>query len=199
MLPPGRQARCTSTWMTTRGCLPPGLTGSMRSGHRNGFCGAPWNRTSTSSRIRFSMCLSRRWGTSWWKCSERSTLDRSAQGLSCQCSTAPCGESSSAVGGAAGGSADGPWVRARGGRLEALFEARTSTDHCRATGRRGRRTWLGFLTDHVMVGGCDNDASHCQYWIVRSYCGILTIGLCRVVVGALNVESQCSWAALPWE
>ena len=26
---------------------------------------------------------------------------------------------------------------------------------------------------------------------------ILTIGLRRVVVGALNVESQCSWAAVP--
>ena len=32
MLPPGRQARCTSTWTTTGGCLPPGLTGSLRSG-----------------------------------------------------------------------------------------------------------------------------------------------------------------------
>ena len=26
---------------------------------------------------------------------------------------------------------------------------------------------------------------------------ILTIGLRRVAVGALNVESQCSWAAVP--
>ena len=44
MLSPGRQARCTLTWTTTWGCLPPGLTGltgSLRSGHRNGVCGAP--------------------------------------------------------------------------------------------------------------------------------------------------------------
>ena len=34
----------------------------MRSGHRTGFCSAPWSRTSTPSRFRLSMCLSRRWG-----------------------------------------------------------------------------------------------------------------------------------------
>ena len=31
---------------------------------------------------------------------------------------------------------------------------------------------VGFLTDHViMVVGCGNDASQCQYWIVRYYWG----------------------------
>ena len=74
MLHPGGKHGVLQPGRRRGGCLPPGLTGSMRSGHRNGFCGAPWSRTSTSSRIRFSMCLSRRWGTSWWKCSERSTL-----------------------------------------------------------------------------------------------------------------------------
>ena len=43
---------------------PPGRQGSA----------TPWNRTSTPSRFRLSMCLSRRWGTSWWKCFKRSTL-----------------------------------------------------------------------------------------------------------------------------
>ena len=55
-------------------CLPPSLTGCVRSGHRTGFCGAPWSRTSTPSRFRLSMCLSRRWRISWWKCFKRSTL-----------------------------------------------------------------------------------------------------------------------------
>ena len=51
-----------------------GVLGSMRSGHRNGFCGAPWSRTSASSRIRFSMFLRRRWKTNWWKCAGSSIL-----------------------------------------------------------------------------------------------------------------------------
>ena len=46
----------------------------MTSSHRTGFCGAPWSRTSTPSRFRLLTCLSRRWGTSWWKCYKRSTL-----------------------------------------------------------------------------------------------------------------------------
>ena len=66
-----------------------GLTGSTRSGRRNGFSGAPWNRTSTTRsscrRLTFlcrqcprsplpvllagAVCASRsRWQNSWWKC-----------------------------------------------------------------------------------------------------------------------------------
>ena len=44
--PPRRQAHSTLPW-TSMMCLPPwapGLTGSTRSGRRNGFSGAPWNR-----------------------------------------------------------------------------------------------------------------------------------------------------------
>ena len=54
--PPSRAAaRSTSPWTTTGMCLPPGLTGFMRSGHRTGFCGAPWSRTSTPSRFRLDV------------------------------------------------------------------------------------------------------------------------------------------------
>ena len=53
MTPPPRAASTSTTgWTTTGTCLPPSLTGYMRSGHRTGFCGAPWSRTSTPSRFR---------------------------------------------------------------------------------------------------------------------------------------------------
>ena len=51
-------------------------------------------------------------------------------------------------------------------------------------------------TDHVLsVVGRGEDASQGRYWIVRyswgEYCDELSY--VRVVFGALNVESQCSW------
>ena len=45
-----------------------GLTGFTRSGRRNGFSGAPWNRTSTTrSSCRRLTFQCRRWKTSWWR------------------------------------------------------------------------------------------------------------------------------------
>ena len=46
-----------------------GLTGSVRSGRKAGFCGAPWSGTSTPSRSRPSMFSCRRWWTNRWRCS----------------------------------------------------------------------------------------------------------------------------------
>ena len=50
---------------------------------------------------------------------------------------------------------------------------------------------LGQGTDHVISVICwGKDASQGQYWIVRE------MGYVRVAFGALNVESQCSWAVV---
>ena len=50
---------------------------------------------------------------------------------------------------------------------------------------------LGQGTDHVISVVCwGKDASQGQYWIVRE------MGYVRVAFGALNVQSQCSWAVV---
>jgi len=51
--------------------------------------------------------------------------------------------------------------------------------------------------DVIMVVGCGNDAVNVSIESCAILGRILTIGLRRVAVGALNVESQCSWAAVP--
>ena len=68
-VPRAASTNCTSAWMTTRMCLPPGRWLLMSSGRGCGFCGAPWSSLETSFLwFLLSPILRRRWWTSWWKC-----------------------------------------------------------------------------------------------------------------------------------
>ena len=63
-------SRCTRKNSGARG-----LTGSTRSGRRNGTSGAPWSRLSTTrSSCRRLMFLCRRWRTNCWRCADSSIL-----------------------------------------------------------------------------------------------------------------------------
>ena len=77
--PPKRQELSTSP-LTSKMCRSSagrGLTASLASGRRSGFCGAPWYRLSTARRsCRLSMFLCRRWRTNWWRCAGSSILLR---------------------------------------------------------------------------------------------------------------------------